>query len=256
MNTAVAVLALFVLLGCTKENDIDIQSGAGGNTGLHLPACGSAGSPAKGGPDMVRVGRLDGSCFWIDRTEVTTAQYQQFLDASAADVPACAAHNSSLSEGLPKGAAPGLPVTGVDWCDAAAFCAWAGKRLCGVYDFSGGSKSEYETVCTDGDHDGFSFAQVFSLAAANCLGNAAAPSNVASHPACVTPSGVYDLVGNVREWTSECDSVEWSSSCKLRGGSFQSTSASDWGCLQTASAPRDRVAPDLGFRCCSEDSAE
>ena len=64
----------------------------------------------------------------------------------------------------------------------------------------------------------------------------------------MTPTGVFDLVGNVSEWTAECDG----SQCLARGGSFSST-GSDWGCDAKRSLATGYKGVDLGFRCCAEE---
>jgi len=109
---------------------------------------------------MAQMRRTDGSCFWIDTTEVTVAQYSAFLAApshapqdvvcsgnvSGGGLPAFEPPASCTVAGLPggkfmtadggvrvlDGGAPGgnLPMTCVDWCDALAFCVWSGKDLC------------------------------------------------------------------------------------------------------------------------------
>lgn len=61
--------------------------------------------------------------FYIDETEVTVAQYEQFLQkgADSADRPPQPAANA--------GAETDLPVLGVAWGDALAYATWAGKSL-------------------------------------------------------------------------------------------------------------------------------
>ena len=91
----------------------------------------TAADDALPGPPMVPAGPGTNS-FKIDSTEVTFGQYREFLAAVAGDAggqpPSCA-FNAILD---PKsfGYDP-EPVAGVDWCDAHAYCAFAGKRLCG-----------------------------------------------------------------------------------------------------------------------------
>lgn len=101
---------------------------------------------------MVVVSRTNGKAYCIDQTEVTKAQYFKFLESpwnEATDqVAACAPPVNSTFQ--PKGAWPpatsppknlsgnlghafnlSLPVHYVNWCDAHAYCRWAGKQLCG-----------------------------------------------------------------------------------------------------------------------------
>lgn len=59
--------------------------------------------------------------FWIDRTEVTNAQYEMCVAAGA-----CASSRYA-SDGDHNGAT--YPVVGVSWRDAVAYCAWAGGQL-------------------------------------------------------------------------------------------------------------------------------
>ena len=94
---------------------------------------------------------LDG--FWIDRTEVTVAQFQSFVAATGYKTDAergCCSAGYNLAGGLvyspdpvyvsnanwlmPQGGgAPGAvahqPVVQVSWNDAKAYCDWAGRRL-------------------------------------------------------------------------------------------------------------------------------
>jgi hypothetical protein len=97
--------------------------------------------PTTGGA-MINVGT---HC--IDSTEVTNTAYEAFVatipgDAGAVDAstqPSFCSWNTDLNhiDTFYDRTAPTygqLPVNGVDWCDAYAFCRWAGKRLCGGRD--------------------------------------------------------------------------------------------------------------------------
>ncbi|MCX7839932.1 MAG: SUMF1/EgtB/PvdO family nonheme iron enzyme [Anaerolineae bacterium] len=82
--------------------------------------------------------------FWMDKYEVTNAQFQQFVDATGYKTDA-EKHGwgfeyrdgwqrvEGISWRAPRGAGSAtqanLPVVVVSWNDANAYCAWAGKRL-------------------------------------------------------------------------------------------------------------------------------
>ncbi|MBI1924628.1 SUMF1/EgtB/PvdO family nonheme iron enzyme [Candidatus Poribacteria bacterium] len=59
--------------------------------------------------------------FYIDKYEVTNAQYKKFMDATGHPAPGY--WNDSNYN------APNQPVVGVTWYDAMAYAQWAGKRL-------------------------------------------------------------------------------------------------------------------------------
>ena len=64
--------------------------------------------------------------YWIDRTEVTNAQYGLFVASTGHREP------STCDLGVPTfddAAMQDHPVVCVDWEDAAAYCLWAGARL-------------------------------------------------------------------------------------------------------------------------------
>ena len=61
--------------------------------------------------------------FYMDKHEVTTAQYARFLEATGSVGEPEGWEDVKLDE------AGELPVVGVDWNDADAYCRWAGRRL-------------------------------------------------------------------------------------------------------------------------------
>ena len=64
--------------------------------------------------------------FWIDRSEVTNAQYVEYLRATGAAEP----RYWNKSERFHSGEKfPRHPVVGISWSEAKAFCEWKGKRL-------------------------------------------------------------------------------------------------------------------------------
>ena len=61
--------------------------------------------------------------FWIDKYEVTNAQYPRFVHAASYRVP------PHWRRGMYTEGTEGFPVTHVSWYDAQAYAEWVGKRL-------------------------------------------------------------------------------------------------------------------------------
>jgi formylglycine-generating enzyme required for sulfatase activity len=133
--------------------------------------------------------------FWMAKTEVTQEQYGQYKDAPQTykkkDVP------------MPMSAA--LPVAGVSWKDAMAFCNWlttnerAMGRLPEGYEFTLPTEAEWEYACragTTGDYAG----------PINSMGWYNKNSSERTNPvASKSPNawGLYDMHGNVWEWCAD-----------------------------------------------------
>lgn len=92
---------------------------------------------------MEVVTKASGGAYCIDRAEISKGQYNKFITANQAvsdQIDVCKNANTTF---VPRGAWPpatsppnlahnmSLPVHYVDWCDAFAYCRWAGKQLCG-----------------------------------------------------------------------------------------------------------------------------
>jgi formylglycine-generating enzyme required for sulfatase activity len=130
------------------------------------------------------------SPYWLGRTEVTNAMYRRFLAATGHPAPAVIQEERFSGDEQ--------PVVGVDWADAAAYCAWAGGRL--------PTEAEWEFAAhgTDGrlypwgneapDASCVAFERDFLKGQAAPVGTAAGD---------VSPFGVLDMAGNVSEWCSD-----------------------------------------------------
>jgi formylglycine-generating enzyme required for sulfatase activity len=210
--------------------------------------------------------------FCIDSTEVTGAQYERFVTAKAGDTSGQVAGCTDNTTYVPSGAWPiasdalNQPVTHVDWCDAHAFCSWAGKRLCGRI---GGSPNPFEAyadelrsqwyrVCSNGGRNAYPYGSTF--VAGTCNGSAdgctatCAFIDVATSTGCQGSgayAGVFDLSGNVMEWEDSCGTPDAGAEvCRLRGGSIFARGESEMACDADSSDTRLHTAPGIGFRCC------
>jgi formylglycine-generating enzyme required for sulfatase activity len=223
--------------------------------------------PGDGGPSMV-----DAEGFCIDTTEVTVAQYRAFLEATQGNTsgqPAVCAWNGSYLPQLgwpPDAGSEALPVVGVDWCDALAFCAWAGKRLCGAIGggevFNTPERKTNPTVdqwyhaCSHGFRL-YPYGDMYEPDWCNTSDlDAGGRVAVGSLRKCVGGhDGLFDMVGNVDEWEDSCDSDGGRTDhCQVRGGSFRAATAvgSVATCTFLGTAvERQSTWPDLGIRCCA-----
>ena len=126
--------------------------------------------------------------FYIDEFEVTNAEYQEFIDAIGYAAPR---HweNRKYPEGEDD-----LPVVYVTWKDADAYCRWAGKRL--------PTEAEWEKAARGTDARIWPWGNEFDITKCNVESwEGSGPKAVGSYPQCVSPYGVYDMAGNVWEWT-------------------------------------------------------
>jgi serine/threonine-protein kinase len=133
-------------------------------------------------------------------------------------------------------------VTGVNWYEAAAYCAWDRGRLPSAVEWirvaAGLEGREYPWGNSQPDEKRANFNMK--------VGN---PTPVGLYPAGDTPEGVVDMAGNVWEWVED-----WYEEDKVRtlhGGSFNN------GSRLLRAACRDRLAPEVqnncvGFRCARE----
>lgn len=209
-------------------------------------------------------GTVDLGTHCIDATEVTVAQYLAFLAVSPGGQPAECAWNQSY---VPAGGAPPssqLPIANVDWCDARAYCAWAGKRLCGKIgggalpyaSYTDPASSQWQAACSGGGVNAFPYGNAFSASACNGqgsgLGTSAPVGSVAGCKGTMAPyDAVRDLSGNVWEWEDACTAASGASdTCRVRGGSFNNPQAF-LGCAADYALPRQAAFSSVGFRCCS-----
>jgi formylglycine-generating enzyme required for sulfatase activity len=252
-----------------------------------VPACwlfeGGPDPCGRAAPEMVRVA---GYC--IDSTEVTNDQYAAFVAARVpvATQPAVCAWNTTFARdpACTVGLDGALPVACVDWCDAYAYCAWAGKRLCGA--IGGGpvdaslavdpSADQWMRACAGGGDMTFPYGASYRAGVCNVPGFSGDPDSDHWGPVAAgslagcsgTTSGVFDLVGNVYEWEDACIGTSGArDACAPRGGAFlMCTGTGGAGCtamtqvdpatvgcaFALTGVPRMLATPNFGFRCCAD----
>ena len=211
--------------------------------------------------------------FWIDATEVTTADFRRFVEATdyqtEADsfgwsgvfnleeqtwVPVNGA-NWEYPQGPDQPAArPDDPVTQVSLRDARTFAAWAGKRLPTAAEWTraatqNGRNREFpwgEEMLPDGEYLGNWWQGPFPY---ENLGADGYPgiAPVKSFPP--AENGLYDISGNVWEWTVSQRPA--TGEFVIKGGSFLCATnyCTGFNLQQQQFTAADSGLNHLGFRC-------
>jgi len=198
---------------------------------------------------------LDG--FWIDKYEVSNAQYRSCVEAGVCR-PAAGWEMAGLG-------APEQPVVGVEWGDADSYCRWASGRL--------PTEAEWEKAArgTNGDPYPWGihladcrYAVLEDESGKGCGREATWP--VGSQPDGISPYGALDMSGNVMEWVADNYSAayyqespdrnpvgpESGKNKVLRGGAwtmtlpYVDTTVRFW-------FPPTTVDWDIGFRCAMDE---
>jgi formylglycine-generating enzyme required for sulfatase activity len=180
------------------------------------------------------------SAFSIQRSEVTAAEY--------ATCDACALPAPVTTD-------PDVPVRGIAWADAAAYCRSINRRL--------PTEAEWERAARGFSDPPYPWGSATpDCAHANSSGCAGNPLSEDHTPDGDTPEGVHNLAGNVREWVddyydaafyatspnSDPDNTHSAGTRVVRGGGFESTSAmlTTWARDQ---ADALHSFEDVGVRC-------
>ncbi|MDM8530006.1 SUMF1/EgtB/PvdO family nonheme iron enzyme [Anaerolineales bacterium HSG25] len=219
--------------------------------------------------------------FYIDKYEVTNAQYATFLNEQGnqteGGVPWLDAADSSVEihqQGDQWRADEGYsnhPVVEVTWYGAGAYCSWADKRLPTEAEWEkaarGTTAQTYPWGNTfDGSRLNFCDKQcIFSWADQNYDDGYKDTAPIGSYPNGVSPYGVYDMAGNVEEWVQDCYNSSYygdspdtnpineslcssSISRVLRGGSYFDKSSDVRTTARSFSDPTSSYSW-MGFRC-------
>lgn len=265
-----SVIDSATLLDSAMPVDSTMDSGAdtAAEAGATDPACGTH----KGGP-MVYAGA--GPAFCIDQREVTRAEYFLFLASPTKPTqPPHCDWNTSFDP-LPSGLGDDYPITGIDWCDALAYCKWADKHLCG--DLASGAvtadytaaTTQWSLACTNGDGaatTGWATGSSAPAAGVCHIDGPVTPAKVDAHPMCRGTKApwnrVVNMVGNAAEWDGagcftsgfkpETGPVQrMSIDCGVRGGGYLNDTPSGQ-CFTGVSKPIDAREPYIGVRCCKK----
>ncbi len=191
--------------------------------------------------------------FWMDKTEVTNAEYYAFVSATGyRPVPADWVNEKPIS------GQETWPVRFVNVADVKAFAAWRSKNDGKTYRLP--TEAEWEYAARNGSkNDIYPWGSVFKPECAVLDQSNTEPKPVGSR-SCPNDWGVVDLIGNVFEWTETPVSLYPGSKGEIkptteprnmiRGGAGLNKSSGDFGITSTFRADVDVSKRDkeLGFR--------
>lgn len=190
--------------------------------------------------------RLSLPAFYVDKYEVTTRLYSQFLQAtSRAPTVSCPAYCQQpydWSQQVALVESGDRPVVNVYWDDAEAYCRHYGKRLPTEQEWEKAARGTDGRKYPWGNEEPTSRHALFRTTW-NGYDTLAV---VGSHEAGASPYGVHDLAGNVWEWTSS----DYDSSSKvIRGGSWFDTASG----LRSTYRRTWSLLDVIGFRCVQDE---
>ncbi len=208
---AVAAIACNFILGDSSEIETQTRS-ADGMVMISIPAGRFNMGTAQDDPDAYRQElprhQVVLDAFWIDRTEVSNAQYARCVEANSCTPPR---FDWSRTRDTYYGdsAYDDYPVVFVNWQQADDYCQWAGARLPTEAEWEYAARGPKALIYPWGDE--FDGARL-NYCDTNCGERNAdeafddshedtAP--VGSYPAGASWCGALDMSGNVWEWTAD-----------------------------------------------------
>ncbi len=200
--------------------------------------------------------------FYMDRTEVTNAEYAQFVHQTGHPVPRDetlgdkeAPYWKPWMNGDPPVGQEQWPVRNVSPSDAEAFAGWLSKRDSVKYRLPKEEEWEY-AARSGGAYKLYPWGDEWQDNRANV--DATLPRPVGSFSQGASKDGVLDLIGNVWEWTSSTASFyqgklvseDERHQVVKRGGSYRSKARSDEAITATSRdwLPATTKSPTIGFR--------
>jgi len=195
--------------------------------------------------------RVNLDAYYIDRYEVTNEEFKRFMDDTKYPDPPATWVDGTFPAG--KG---DHPVTNIIWQEALAYALWANKSL--------PTEAQWEKAARGPNGLSYPWGDEYVKGKANVgIEGAKATVPVGSHPEDVSPYKVYDMEGNVMEWTLDWYEAYPGNAYQdprfgkkfkvLRGNAFQKSGHYFLDAYRYAfnrtEVPADEFFENVGFRC-------
>ena len=207
------------------------------------------------GPDLPIGLSVDLRPYYLDRFEVTNAQFREFVrDGGYAtdrywrpgisrtrfvDRTGLAGPRGWRNQEPPEGH-DRHPVTGVSWEEARAYCSAQDKRLPTLFEWEKASRDGLTTHLGILMPWGYVTATTGMARRANFASSGTAP--VDALPFGISPYGLHMIVGNVKEWLANPVAEGYA----VAGGSWEDPA---YVFSEVANLPETTATASLGFRC-------
>jgi len=169
--------------------------------------------------------------FYIDKYLVSNRDYSYFVEETKRKPP-----EDWIGGSYPLGKAD-HPVVNVSYEDAKEYCKWKKKRLPTAIEWEKAARGK----------EGLIYPYGLSFMRGICNTSEAKIKDttpVYANKKCISPYGIYDMSGNVWQWTDTAEGDKYI----IKGGSFKSD-ADEAVAYKYKKESKTKKKKDLGFRC-------
>ncbi len=197
--------------------------------------------------------------FSIDKYEVSTKDYKKCVDAKVCKEPISNVVNNYCNYG--DSSRDEHPINCIKWSDANDYCLWLHKRLPTEAEWEFAAKGKDNRIYPwGGEKPNCKYLMMFN-GKAGCGIDRTAKGGLKKDGQ--TPDGIYDMSGNVWEWTSDWYDKDYYSKSPIedpkgadkgifkvaRGGGFLFNDIKYYRTTYRGYAHPEKSSPAIGFRC-------